>query len=133
MIEPREWSIREAVFTFIWSFKKGDNIDYNFLVLEQLYGARNPCGAQDGKSLFNKPIIVTIVAIVECILADFIDRIKQHRHEPIANLSPAQIHSIRYKAKGGRIVERQIKELTHFIDQVAKHDLFDCEAWFLLC
>ena len=128
MIEPSDRSTREAVFTFIWSFKKGDNIDYNFLVLDQLYGARRACGTQDGKSLFNKPIIVTIVAIVECILADFIDRIKQHRHEPIANLSPARIHNIRYKAKGGRLVERQINELTHFIDQVAKHDLFDAKS-----
>lgn len=119
--------MRDTIFTFIWSFKKGDNVLYNFAILRSLYEAQAKAGVTE-KSLFNKPIVVIIVAIIECLVADFIDRVKEHRREKVPNLTDDQIHAIRYKEKGGSLVERQMRELTHFIDQIQKHNLFGVET-----
>jgi hypothetical protein len=127
MSEEDDQFMRDTIFTFIWSFKKGDNILYNFAILRSLYRAQEAAHIAE-KSLFNKPIIVIIVAIIECLIADFIDRVKEHRREKVPNLTDNQIHAIRYKEKGGSLVERQMRELTHFIDQIQKHNLFGVET-----
>lgn len=126
MSEEDDQFMRDTIFTFIWSFKKGDNLLYNFAVLRSLYTAQSAAEPGD-KSFFNKPITVIIVAVIECLLADFIDRVKEHRREKVPNLTDDQIHAIRYKEKGGSLVVRQIKELTHLIDQIQKHNLFGVE------
>ena len=54
--------------SFIWDFKVGDNILYNFEILQNLYISRQKL--QD-KDIFNKPITITTVSIIEAILLDF--------------------------------------------------------------
>lgn len=60
-----------------------DNVNYNFEVLELLYKAktentRNP--------RFNKPIIITLVSMMECMLYDFLIRIRTHSSDRIPNM-----------------------------------------------
>ena len=52
--------------TFIWKYKKGDNIIYNFGILDQLYDSKKSCNTNK-KHLFNKPIMLIIISIVECL------------------------------------------------------------------
>lgn len=119
MEEPSD--ISKIIFSFIWSFKKGDNILYNFEILDELYGARRKSAK---KHLFTKPIILIIAAIIECILEDFIWRIKQHSYEKIPNLSQEVIKDFKYVNKGGHFEIKELKKFNHFIDHVKKHQIF---------
>ena len=64
----------QELFEFVWDFKHGDNIVYNFEVLRSLYNARDN---DPQPNLLNKPITISIVSIVEAILVDFLARIDQ--------------------------------------------------------
>ncbi|RPI14976.1 MAG: hypothetical protein EHM58_15285 [Ignavibacteriae bacterium] len=57
-----------------------DNVNYNFEIVELLYEAKRQ---QHDDARFNKPIIILLVAIIECILYDFIERLKQRTIDPI--------------------------------------------------
>ncbi len=76
-------TLTDVVFTFIWSFKKGDNIIYNFEILFELYRSKKATKSK----YFNKPIILIIAAIIECILDDFALRVKQHVNDKVPNIS----------------------------------------------
>lgn len=71
---------------FFWSFKRMDNANYNFQIVEILCGAKK---RNSNNLLFNKPIIVLIVSIIECVLYDFIQRVNEHSAETIPNLEEA--------------------------------------------
>ena len=66
--------VSEELFNFVWNFKHGDNIMYNFKILHSLYRAYETV---DDKQLLNKPITIQIVSIVEAILIDFLTRIDE--------------------------------------------------------
>lgn len=69
---PREVAV--CLAKFIWSYKVGDNLAFNFKSLFFLYENRE--SAIDVKKyLLNKYICVTIVAIIEAIFYDFILRL----------------------------------------------------------
>jgi hypothetical protein len=105
--------------TFMWSFKKGDNIIYNFQILDALYESRKNIV---GKSqLFNKPIILILVSIIECMIEDFTKRAKQRTHDPLPNLTNSQL--LDYKTK-------KYDKLEHFISVAKKHNLFDRDNSF---
>src|SRR5260370_40723366 len=94
--EERELIEHAITDTFMWSFKKGDNIVYNFEILWELYKAKG--GAeQSRKQYYNKPITLLIVAIIECIFDDFINRVGQHVYDKIPNLTNKEIGLIRAK------------------------------------
>lgn len=61
-----------------------DNVNYNFEIIELLYAAKR---AANNDSRFNKPIIVLIIAIIECTLYDFLLRINQYRSDPLPNIT----------------------------------------------
>lgn len=70
---PEEF--RVAIDTFIWNFNIGKNIEYNFLILTSLI--------KDDNELYNKPISIISVSIIEAILVDFIERLDvSTRHFP---------------------------------------------------
>lgn len=115
--------LAKIVFSFIWSYKNGDNVLYNFDILNILY--KSQVSSDVGyRQCFNKPITLIISAIIECILSDFIHRIKGHRREKIPNLSIKQIADFRYKVKDSGLVERQYKEFNHFIQAIEKNKIF---------
>lgn len=79
---------------FFWDFKRMDNVNYNFGIAEILYKARK----QNGNDCrLNKPIILTIVSTIECILYDFVRRVNEHRNEIIPNLDDAIVLDTRAK------------------------------------
>ncbi len=119
----RRNEISKIFFSFIWNYKNGDNILYNFDVLNILYKSRFNADVKDRQS-FNKPITLIISSIIECIIVDFIDRIKGHRRELIPNLSEKQIRDCRYKGRGKDTREKRYKEFNHFIQAVQKNEIF---------
>lgn len=93
---------------FFWSFKRMDNVNYNFRILEILYAAKR----QNNNNLFIKPIVVIIISIIECMLYDFIERIQIHTADKIPNLAQSIISYIKGKKiddfeKAIRQVEKQ--------------------------
>lgn len=66
--------VKDELFSFVWEFKHGDNIMYNFKILRSLYKAKD---ADPDPNLLNKPISILIVSIIEAILVDFLARIDQ--------------------------------------------------------
>lgn len=76
-------SVSEDLFTFVWNFKHGDNILYNFNVLKALYSTRNQA---DTPSILNKPVTILLVSIIEAVLIDFLTRIDQATSHLPANV-----------------------------------------------
>lgn len=118
----RDIAIEMITNSFMWSFKKGDNIIYNLNVLWVLYRAQKT--AKDGAGFFVKPMIVTITAITECILEDFVTRIFDRNIDPLPNITPKVVSEIKYKGKDKNIEIRKLSEFNHYIAQIKKHDLF---------
>lgn len=94
----------------------GDNINYNLRVLNVLYKLRESLSNDYQKSLLCKPIIVTIVSIIEAILYDFHSRIKINTIEGVNNLSQSVINCIRNK---------KIDQFEALIISAKKHNFFD--------
>lgn len=88
---PRQFS--EYTGQFFWDFKRMDNVNYNFEILEKLYEIKK----QQKTDLLNKPITITIISMMECMLYDFIIRIKGHIYDKIPNLSQDIIDEIKDK------------------------------------
>lgn len=61
-----------------------DNVNYNFQIVEALYAAKR---ANANNPLFNKPILITLVSMIECMLYDVICRVQQHRYDPFPNIT----------------------------------------------
>ena len=67
---------REELGAFVWDFKIGDNLVYNYEVLLALYAGMDMYEAEGlDPKCFHKPLTITLVSIIEVILADFLDRI----------------------------------------------------------
>ena len=104
--------------TFMWSFKKGDNIVYNLEIVWELYNAK---ATSADKRKYNKPILVTLVSIIECILDDFSHRIVGHVNDQVPNISQADIAKFR---------TRKYDKLEHYIAASKKFNLFSKPASF---
>ena len=74
----------EYTSQFFWDFKRMDNVEYNFAVIEHLYAARK---SSSDPSRLNKPIVILFVAIIECALYDFLCRIRGRTSDPLPNLA----------------------------------------------
>lgn len=69
----------EYIHSFIWTFKIGDNVEYNLDVIFQLVDDYN---SLEGRS-YAKPISVLCVSVVEAVLVDFLERLDSAtRHFP---------------------------------------------------
>lgn len=79
---------------FFWDFKKMDNVNYNFGISEILYKAKKQNG---NDNRLNKPIILTTVSIIECIIYDFVRRVNEHKNEKIPNLDDNTVLDTRAK------------------------------------
>ena len=92
-------SIEEQLSSFIWTFKVGDNILYNFEVLNALYIAKD----NSQKRVLNKPITITIVSIIEAILIDFIRRIGEATTHKPSNIPPDKLKKMKSKIIKDRV------------------------------
>jgi len=107
---------------FMWSYKKGDNIIYNFDILWALYKAKKHY--PEAEMLYNKPITITIVSIIECVLDDFINRIQQHTADPLPNITTSIVKDFKYKGEGQSLAIKKLSKFTHYIDMSKKHKIF---------
>lgn len=114
--------ISEKIGTFIWTFKKGDNIVYNFEILWALYEAKKY--HTENKQLYNKPIIIIIISIIECVLEDFVRRIQRRSADPLPNITFDIIEDFKYKKKGQKLEIKKLEKFNHYIDIVKKHKIF---------
>lgn len=82
----------EYTSQFFWDFKRMDNVNYNFEILEALYSAKKQ---SSNSSHFNKPIVLTLMSMIECMLYDFLIRIRTHRKDSLPNMAQAVIAHFR--------------------------------------
>jgi hypothetical protein len=77
----REFS--EYTYIFFWDFKRMDNVNYNFTIVETLFNLKKECTEDH---LLNKTIIIILASIIECIIYDFIRRVNEYRQELIPGI-----------------------------------------------
>ena len=77
---------------FFWNFKRMDNVNYNFEIVQILYIAKTQNG---NDRRFNKPIILQLMAIIECMLYDFFDRTRTFTNDPFPNITAQTIIDLR--------------------------------------
>lgn len=65
-----------------WDFKRRDNVEYNFTIIEILIA--DISNNHQLHNFYYKPIFITIMAIIECTIYDFLCRIQEHVHEKIS-------------------------------------------------
>lgn len=99
---------------FIGKFKLGDNINHNLKILEVLYSYYS--NDQNNRMFLNKPIILTIVSIIEAVLYDFHLKAKLFTSEGITGLPTQILEYIRNK---------KLDKLEQYIASAKKHDFFD--------
>lgn len=114
--------------TFIWNFKKGDNIIYNFQILWALYEAK--FYYKGDKCLFNKPITITIISIIECILEDFVRRIQRRVSDALPNISDAIADDFKYKRISGTLAIKKLEKFNHYITMSEKYEIFGTKKIF---
>ncbi|MBS0289756.1 MAG: hypothetical protein JSS07_06960 [Proteobacteria bacterium] len=104
----------EVIF---WNFMRKNNAVYNFEVVQLLLFASK---SQKNKKLFYKPIYILLASIIECILYDFLKRIKEHRSEKIVKLNKSDIKIIKDK--------QLINKLQRIINIYEKHALLGANS-----
>lgn len=80
---------------FMWDFKRMDNINYNFKIVETCLVTYSSFTPHEDKKYFYKPIFLTLAGIIECILYDFLCRTQEHKNEKIRTISAEDIRKIR--------------------------------------
>jgi hypothetical protein len=118
-------SIEDQLFKFIWTFKVGDNILYNFELLQVLYNAK----LDSNNSVFNKPITITIVSIIEAILIDFIRRIGEATDHKPPNIPKDELKKMKSKiikdrVKVGAIYKRKKYYFREIINLFQEYEIF---------
>ena len=103
-------SFEDYTGQFFWDFKTMDNVNYNFKIVELLYAKKK----ETNNLLFIKPITITLISIIECMLYDFIIRVQTHNADKIPNLEQCIIDSIKMK---------DIDQFETIIAQVKKQNL----------
>lgn len=96
-------SVSEELFTFVWNFNHGDNILYNFTVLQALYNAQ---GQSKTSGIFNKPITILLVSIIEAVLIDFLTRIDQATSHLPANVDRAALAKLKLEIESKKRPKR---------------------------
>lgn len=101
-------SVNEGLFKFVWNFKHGDNIIYNFTVLQALYAAQ--ANTKSG-GILNKPITILLVSIIEGILIDFLTRIDQATTHLPGNVSRETLKALKQEIENKKRPEKVNDEL----------------------
>lgn len=99
---------------FIGKFKVGDNIVHNLKILGVLYSYYQ--SDPDNQKFLHKPIIVTIISVIEAVLYDFHLKARSFTREGIGSVSSSILDYIRSK---------KMDKLEHYIASAKKHDLFE--------
>ena len=79
---------------FFWDFKRMDNVNYNFEIIELLYKAKKE---NNNSTHFNKPIIIHLMAIIECILYDFENRVRGFSTDSFPSITTEEVAHLKAK------------------------------------
>jgi hypothetical protein len=119
-MDPSQRQLVEQAITgtFIWDFIKGDNIIDNYETIWQLYRSKSAVDALSRNS-FNKPIILLLAAILECIFDDFTTRIQNRATDPLPNVTDNQItdYKNKHRDKFASLIEGARKQQMMFANQ----------------
>src|ERR1035438_8251462 len=110
MLRHNKQQVSVLMSRFIWSYSVGDNIAYNFKILFTLYADKDN---SNNKGIYNKPLIVLVVSIIECIMFDFVVRLEQATNQYPTTISADKRAKIKAKLSSEKVT-RKIK----FLDQV---------------
>ncbi len=113
--------IRDELFMFIWSFKHGDNIMYNFEILKALFETAK---INEKNDILNKPITITIVSIIEAILVDFIYRLYGATNHLSVGLDYIKVKSIKKEIESKKVKKRD-KESGSIYYSIKKYNYSD--------
>ncbi len=122
--------VKAQLFDFIWDFKHGDNVLYNFQILSTLYQVRTGISNPE---ILNKPITVQIVSIIEAIFNDFLARIHGATYHLPATVDRATLRllkvdiqkSVKQKniAPGVLVFRRKLYQYSELVSLFKKHHL----------
>lgn len=102
MLQINQVQIEEKLNKFIWDFNVSDNISYNLTILFKLYESQQKSATYQ-RQLFNKPIAILIISIIEAIFFDWmclLDGATSHFPKSIS-------YSSRQKIKGKITAEKR--------------------------
>jgi hypothetical protein len=109
MLRYDKQRIAELLDTFIWSYQVGDNICYNLRILFTLYrDQQNSANPQ----VYNKPIIIFVVSIIECLMYDLVTRLDGATHH-----YPARIPADRRVEIQTRLNREKQRYIYEFLNQ----------------
>lgn len=111
--------IQDHLGKFFWDFKRMDNTVYNLIILNELYKLRK---LSFNKGLLIKPIITLNISIIECIVFDFMKRIKEHTQEKIPGLSEHTINLIKNR---NSLWKKKPLNLNHFLPLLREYNLLN--------
>ncbi len=121
MLRHNKLQISSMMNKFIWDFNVGDNIAYNFKVLFSLYDDKD---RNSHKSVYNKPLIVLVVSIIECVMYDFVVRLEQATNQYPASIPAEKRERIKIKLGSQKVkMEIEILDQTMTIQKVKNYSL----------
>ncbi|MEP1521499.1 hypothetical protein [Ascidiaceihabitans sp.] len=84
--------------SFVYDFKRGDNIVLNCQSIHKLWSLREELPARE-QWLLNKPIVLMSAAVVEVCLCELFQRVRFHTLEGVPRLTAKQIKGIKITKK----------------------------------
>ncbi|HLW01266.1 MAG TPA: hypothetical protein VKT82_21605 [Ktedonobacterales bacterium] len=109
MLRYSKQQISAMMSRFIWNYSVGDNIAYNFKVLFALYEDKSRSAV---KNIYNKPLIILIVSIIECLMYDFVVRLEQATNQWPQSIPPSKRELIK-----ARLSSEKVKKQVEYLDQ----------------
>ena len=98
----------------MWNFLKGDNLVENYDSVWTIYNVGRDENGNLNPDLI-KPVVILLMAIVECILDDFVHRLNGRTNDPIQNITQEQLDDFKTKRRD---------QLEAYIAAAKKHNLF---------
>lgn len=80
---------------FWGTFKVGDNVNFNLAVLTLLYEVYNDPNYEGSKELLVKPIVITLIALIEAAIYDFINRCHNNTREGVIGITDDDLTCLR--------------------------------------
>lgn len=138
MFKYQKEEISSFLSQFIWEFKLGDNVAYNFKILFLLYKNKKD-ESEKNKKYYNKLIAIILVSIVEAILIDLLKRLDKATNDIPTCLQNEHINEIKNKlAKDKKLkeIKDSITGEAHKYYIMKKYDFNEiikyCETYDLL-
>lgn len=122
MLSNTKIEIEGKLDKFNWNFKVGDNIKHNLEEVFYLYSVKKTCSSTKEHRFLNKHISITLVAIIEAILYDFIVRLNDATNQFPQNIDSEKRKNIK-KYISDQKVFRKLKDSNRTTLRVRNYSL----------